>query len=58
MPILNIRTDASVSTGHNDIRSGSVENFMLSLMELAAEDPTSVPSNIGRPGSPTPALTR
>lgn len=48
MPILNIRTNASVSSGHNDIRSGSIENFMLSLMEYAADDPTLVPSSTGR----------
>ena len=47
MPILNIRTNASVSTGHNDVRDGALENFMLSLMELAATDSTWIPSAVG-----------
>lgn len=47
LPILNIRADASISAGHNDIRNGAVENFMLSLMELAATDPGAVPKTTG-----------
>lgn len=58
MPILNIRTNASVSTGHNDIRSGPIENFMLSLMEIAAEDSILVPFNLGKPGPPVPLFTK
>lgn len=50
LPIMNVRTNEQVSNGHSDIRSPAVENFMLSLMELAAEDPVSVPF-VRQPGA-------
>lgn len=39
MPIMNIRTTSDVSSGHNDIRTKSLENFVVQLMVLAMTGP-------------------
>lgn len=43
LPIMNIRTTDTVSTGHNDIRNPTIENFVVQLMALAVRDPGGVP---------------
>jgi hypothetical protein len=50
MPILNIRTTADVSGGHSDIRTKSLENFVVQLMVLAMANPEGIDSIPMAPG--------
>lgn len=39
MPIMNIRTTSDVSSGHSDIRTRALENFVIQLLVLAMTGP-------------------
>lgn len=53
MPVMNIRTTRAVSSGHNDIRNPTLENFILQLLALAVGDPRPIPApNPGGAGQP------
>lgn len=43
LPLMNIRTTADVSDGHSDIRTKTLENFVVQLMALAVRNPDAVP---------------
>ncbi|MBK3479567.1 hypothetical protein JJD66_26140 [Pseudomonas sp. MF6751] len=42
-PISNIRTDASVMTGHDDIWNDTMSNFIYQLMLVIVERPMAMP---------------
>lgn len=44
LPVMNIRTTRAVSSGHNDIRNDTLENFILQLLALAVSDPRPIPA--------------
>lgn len=44
LPIMNIRTTRAVSSGHNDIRNPTLENFVVQLLALAVSDPEPIPA--------------
>lgn len=44
LPVMNIRTTRSVSSGHNDIRNATLENFITQLLALAVSDPRPIPA--------------
>ena len=52
LPVMNIRTTRAVSSGHNDIRNDTLENFILQLLALAVSDPRPIPAP--NPGGASP----